>query len=230
MTPTLGAAFLLGLTASGHCVLMCGPLVAAVQPREWKGAALMHVTRLSVYAAIGAATGAAGAAISSLGASRWLAWVVAATLLTQAVISWRGTTGTSPIGRAAGRVVSSLGQRVQARGAWAPVTWGLINGLLPCGMVYGAATLAVGLASPLAGAAAMTAFGFGTVPVLMLVARPASALLRTLAARRPWLAPAVLVVLAVLIGMRGLPAAAPGTSADPHAAHMHHTQASNPQR
>jgi sulfite exporter TauE/SafE len=230
MIPTLGAAFLLGLTASGHCVLMCGPIVAAVQPRDWRGAALMHGTRISVYAAIGAATGAAGAAISGLGAGRWLAWLVAATLLAQAVISWRGTTGTSPVGRAAGRLVSSLGQRVQARGIWAPVTWGLINGLLPCGMVYGAATLAVGLASPVSGAAAMAAFGLGTVPVLMLVARPASALLRTLVARRPWLAPAVLVILALIIGMRGMPSPGSATSADPHAAHMHHAQASNPQR
>lgn len=230
MIPTLGAAFLLGLTASGHCVLMCGPLVAAVQPRDWRGAALMHGTRISVYAAIGAATGAAGAAISGLGAGRWLAWLVAATLLAQAVISWRGTTGTSPVGRAAGRLVSSLGQRVQARGIWAPVTWGLINGLLPCGMLYGAATLAVGLASPVSGAAAMAAFGLGTVPVLMLVARPASALLRTLAARRPWLAPAVLVILALIIGMRGMPSPGSAASADPHAAHMHHAQASNPQR
>lgn len=227
MIPVLGAAFVLGLSASGHCILMCGPLVAAVQPREWRGALLMHVVRIGVYAGIGALTGAAGAVISGLGAGRWLAWVVAAALLTQAVISWRGHTGRGPVGRAAGRLVSGLSRRLQARPAWAPVTWGLINGLLPCGMVYSAATLAVGLASPAAGAAAMAAFGAGTIPVLIVAARPASRLLQSVAARRPWLAPAMLVILAVLIGLRGLPRT-PGAAG---AAESHlHVHDSTPQR
>jgi uncharacterized protein len=219
MIPVLGAAFVLGLSASGHCVLMCGPLVAAVQPREWSRAVLMHVTRITVYAGIGAVTGAAGALVTGLGASRWLAWIVAATLIAQAVVSWRGVTGRGPIGRVAGHAVSALGRRLRTSSYWAPVVWGLINGLLPCGMVYSAATLGVGLASPTAGAAAMAAFGLGTIPVLLLVARPASQVLRAMATRRPWLAPAMLVILAVLIGLRGLPRA--GTTADATASHHH---------
>lgn len=227
MIPVLGAAFVLGLSASGHCLLMCGPLVAAVQPRDWPRAALMHATRIAVYACIGAMTGAAGAVISGLGAGRWLAWIVAATLLTQAVVSLRGTTGRSLVGRAAGRLVSSLSTRLQARPALAPITWGLVNGLLPCGMVYSAATLAVGLSSPATGALAMAAFGAGTVPVLLFAARPASQLLRTLATTRPWLAPAMLIILAVLIGLRGLPhtttTAAAGSRAAGSQAHVHST-------
>lgn len=219
MIPVLGAAFVLGLSAGGHCVLMCGPLVAAVQPREWSRAVLMHATRITVYAAIGAVTGAAGAVVSGLGASRWMAWIVAATLVAQAIVSWRGATGRGPIGRAAGRIVSTLSRRLRAKSDCAPVVWGLINGLLPCGMVYSAATLAVGLASPGAGAAAMAAFGLGTIPVLLFVARPASRIVRTMAARRPWLAPAMLVILAVLIGLRGLPRTGGAANAD--ASHHH---------
>ena len=205
MIPLLGAAFVLGLSAGGHCVLMCGPLVAAVQPREWSRAVLMHATRITVYAAIGGITGAAGAVVSGLGASRWLAWIVAAALIVQAVVSWRGMTGRGPIGRVTGRAVSVLSRRLRAQAGWAPVAWGLINGLLPCGMVYSAATLSVGLAAPVAGAAAMAAFGLGTMPVLLVIARPASQVLRTITTRRPWLAPAMLVILAILMGLRGLP-------------------------
>jgi len=214
MIPVLGAAFVLGLSASGHCVLMCGPLVAAVQPRAWSRAVLMHATRITVYAGIGAVTGAAGAAVSGLGASRWLAWIVAAALVAQAFVSWRGVTGRGPVGLAAGRVVSALSRRLRTQSDWAPVMWGLINGLLPCGMVYSAATLSVGLASPGVGAAAMAAFGLGTIPVLLVVARPASRALRTITTRRPWLAPAMLVILAVLIGLRGLPRVGDMTNAN----------------
>lgn len=198
-----GAAFLLGLTGSTHCVLMCGPLVSAVQPRHWTGVLIMHTSRLAVYALIGAATGAAGAAITNLGAGRYLAWIVAATLIVQAVASWQGRTGRGPVGRSAGRVISSLGARLRVRTRWSPVLWGVVNGLLPCGMVYSAATLSAGLATPLAGAAAMTAFGLGTVPALVLISRPLSAVVSVFAEKRPWLVPAVLVVLAALVATRG---------------------------
>lgn len=219
MSPILGAAFVLGLSAAGHCLLMCGPLVAAVQPRDWSRAVVMHLARITVYAGIGAVAGAAGGVVHNLGAGRWLAWMVAATLFLQALAAWRGMTGRGVVSRTAGRAVAALSCRLRVHTRWTPVAWGLINGLLPCGMVYSAATLAAGLASPAAGAATMAAFGAGTLPVLLLVATPASHALRTLSASRPWLVPVMLVVLAVLMGLRGLPGDghAPSAHASQHA-------------
>ena len=49
------------------------------------------------------------------------------------------------------------------------VVAGLANGLLPCGLVYAALSIPVVMADPAAGAAAMVAFGMGTVPALAAV-------------------------------------------------------------
>ena len=48
--------------------------------------------------------------------------------------------------------------------------FGMINGLLPCGLVYGALAYSAALASPETSALFMMAFGLGTIPALILVA------------------------------------------------------------
>lgn len=233
MTSSLAATFLLGLAGSAHCLVMCGPLVAAVQPKDAMGVLKMHGARLTVYATIGALVGAAGSTASGAGVGRWVAFAAAAALVAQAWVAWRGRTGRSVLGRSTTTLVTRLSAALRERGWLGPTTWGVINGLLPCGMVYGAATAAAGLATPAAGALAMLAFGLGTVPALVLVGAPVAVARQWVTRRAPWLTPAVLVLLAVLLTMRGLQSSpAPdgvAASAD-HSHHAHMGQASNPQR
>ena len=56
------------------------------------------------------------------------------------------------------------------RGAAARFAFGVVNGFLPCGLVYAALGVPVALAAPLAGALAMLAFGAGTLPMLSVAA------------------------------------------------------------
>lgn len=51
-------------------------------------------------------------------------------------------------------------------GAAFPFLLGLPIGLLPCGLLYPMYAAAAGTGSPLGGAALLTAFGLGTVPLL----------------------------------------------------------------
>jgi len=48
--------------------------------------------------------------------------------------------------------------------------FGVVNGLLPCGLVYAALAVSVAVGHPAWGALAMVAFGFGTVPTLSVIA------------------------------------------------------------
>ncbi len=54
------------------------------------------------------------------------------------------------------------------------LTWfnriGVVNGLLPCSLVYAALAVSVAVGHPVWGALAMVAFGFGTVPTLSVIA------------------------------------------------------------
>ena len=48
--------------------------------------------------------------------------------------------------------------------------FGVVNGLLPCGLVYAALAVPVAVGHPAWGALAMVAFGIGTVPTLSVIA------------------------------------------------------------
>jgi len=208
-------ALALGLAGSVHCAAMCGPLVALMQPRGWRGAAAYHGGRIVIYAALGAAAGVVGQGLANFGVGRGVAFVAAAMLLGQALALSRRPDGGTRASRRITAWVGHISAWLRARRARAPFVFGVVNGLLPCGLVYAALTASVGIAGPLESALTMTAFGVGTTPLLIIAARSAGALARRfpIAARR--LAPAALVVLALLLIGRGLMTSA-AVLAHPH--------------
>lgn len=191
---------LLGVAGSAHCMVMCGPFAAAAAPRGSR-AAVHHASRVAVYAALGAASGLLGSVVKDAGAGRALAVIAALTLVAQASLRWRTAV---PV-RMGARITSALQAMRRAslrHPAVAGVGVGIVNGLLPCGLVYAALVASAGLAGPLEGAVFMTAFGAGTTPAVMIAARLAGIVV----ARRPALkklAPAALVLVAILVAVRG---------------------------
>jgi len=178
-------------------VMMCGPFAAACA-RPAAGLAAWHAGRLLSYAALGAAAGAAGAILPGP------AWVPALLAVVFLVV-----------------FAAVLAGLREGRGPASRLGFGLVNGLIPCGLVYSALSIPVALAHPLPGAAAMLAFGAGTLPAVSIAAAglrrftPAS-----LAARRV-LAAFVLAAGLWSIGMRtgwwgSHQPAAPATGYHPH--------------
>jgi uncharacterized protein len=80
---------------------------------------------------------------------------------------------------------------------------GMLNGLLPCGLVYVAAAVASATFSPISGSVYMAVFGLGTLPVLLLVGAFGG---RVSILRRcgPRLVPVSLALVATLLVFRGL--------------------------
>jgi uncharacterized protein len=183
------ALFLTGLVGGlAHCGPMCGPFVLAQTAGMPSAAPVLgrlaggllvpyHLGRLTTYTGLGAFAAAVGAAAAALAPLRL---GVAALLLAAALLF---------AAQAAARLLPSLSRRwseVMAE-RWAgrlarlsrpllgeptpPARFalGLVLGLLPCGFLYGALAAAAATQSTPAGAAAMAAFGLGTVPSLMLV-------------------------------------------------------------
>lgn len=173
LMPLFGAAALAGLAGSPHCVGMCGGFVTASGggPRQ----AAWHLGRASTYAVLGGALGSLGWALPW----PWLGHALAAVMLVFFA------------GRLAG-LIPELGPKLPFLSRWGGFwarqsglggryAFGLVTGLLPCGLVYAALALAVGGGSPGAGALAMLAFAAGTTPLLA----GASAGLRALTRRFP---------------------------------------------
>lgn len=186
LAAVLLGAFLTGLAGSPHCLVMCGAFAAACSRRP-AGLAAWHVGRLVSYAALGAAAGLVGAAIPGpplLGAA-----VGAALLLWFAA----ALAGLAPEPRVVLPGFARAGRLLEeGRGPAARLAFGIVNGFLPCGLVYSALALSVAVGHPAGGALAMLAFGAGTVPALSIAAASLHRITgRSLAGRR-WLAAAVL--------------------------------------
>jgi uncharacterized protein len=222
----LFAAFALGLFGSLHCVGMCGPLALALprgagaRGRFVAGRALYQLGRVTTYTLLGAAFGLVGGAARLAGAQQALSVGLGAALLLYLLLPKRVTERVASRGIAAGalaRLKSAIAPLIRSHRYAAQFGVGLLNGLLPCGMVYVA--LAGALAAPTVAesAAFMTLFGLGTLPAMMAVSLAPGFVSAGARASLRHLTPAVTAVVAVLLIVRGLALGVPYLSPHPPA-------------
>jgi hypothetical protein len=211
---TLVSAFLVGLLGSTHCFGMCGGIVAALslggasatRGHSLPFALLYNTGRIASYALAGALAGGLGAQLLDL-VDRSTARLVSASVAALFMIllglyvggSWSLLATLERWGGALWRRVEPLGRRLlPLRRPWQALVAGLVWGWLPCGMVYSVLAWALASHGAAQGAALMTAFGLGTLPMLLALGTFAdrlNALARHLAARR--LAGALLVAFGI---------------------------------
>ncbi len=169
-------AFVLGLTSSLHCVGMCGPIALALPVHRRSGAGkalgivLYNLGRISVYALLGALIGSIGFAASLGQWQNWLSVLAGGLMLAGAIGSlkwWENL----PFQGIASRGTSFVYRNIQSRlskGSFGSLTvMGMLNGLIPCGMVYLALASALALPDAASGAAYMALFGSGTLPAML---------------------------------------------------------------
>lgn len=112
------------------------------------------------------------------------------------------------------RVKGWLGWSLRRRTMASLCVLGMVNGLLPCGLVYGAAALAATASGAWAGMGAMALFGMGTVPVMLGLGLGGHALPTAWRLRLSALTPVSLGVVGVLMVLRGLALGIPYLSPD----------------
>lgn len=168
------SALLFGLLGSLHCIGMCGP-IAFMLPvdRIHRGkmafqVGLYHIGRLLSYGIIGLLFGFLGKGLYLFGLQQKLSIVVGAVMIL--IVLWPRKQmvlpGTRPVFRLISTLKSALGKQLRKRTPDTFLTLGLLNGLLPCGLVYMALLGAMATGSPAMGALYMLVFGLGTVPLM----------------------------------------------------------------
>lgn len=223
MNAMLAGALVLGAAGSAHCIGMCGPIALAVpSPRiGWRSrlmsAILLNTGRLTTYALIGFAFGTFGRGAQLAGLQQWVSILAGGVLLASVIIPgllerW------NPTGRAAllvGRLRGKLARNLARTAPEALFLTGALNGLLPCGLVYGAALGATAMGTPQEGALFMAFFGLGTWPALVglrmsgqMVGTKTRALLRKAS-------PIIISGMAMLLILRGLELGIPMVSPPP---------------
>jgi len=205
-------AILLGLVGSLHCVGMCGPIALALPLQHHStrsrlsGITQYNLGKALTYALLGAISGIAGSTVRWAGGQQTLS-IVAGTLILLALIG--GLVGKkfpmpAFLNKPFGKVREQLGKLFKQKRAGALLMIGLLNGLLPCGLVYAALAGAAATGSAVNGALFMFAFGVGTIPALFTLSYAGAHLSNTFRQRLRRLVPVFVGVMAVLLIVRGL--------------------------
>ena len=166
-------AFLLGFLGSFHCLGMCGPIALAVSAKDnapfLRNKIIYNLGRTLTYSLLGAVIGMIGFSLALAGIQQWISIIMGVLILLMAFFykrSERIITQSGLFG-AVYKLKSSLGYFLKKGGSPAFFASGLLNGLLPCGMVYIALIASLALQSPMLGAVYMFFFGLGTIPMLI---------------------------------------------------------------
>jgi sulfite exporter TauE/SafE len=205
----LWTAFLLGLVGSLHCVGMCGPLALALPVNNpifaqfLGGRLLYNLGRITTYAALGGLFGLLGKSFIVMGVQRWVSLSVGIVILVSLILSPRFRSGVQPA-KFINLIKSPFLKLMRHRGLGALFGIGLLNGLLPCGLVYAACAAAMTSDTLLHGAEYMIAFGLGTIPMMLAITLMGQRLQFILRFKLQRLIPISLAIIGALLVLRGM--------------------------
>lgn len=217
-----GMILLAGFVGSLHCLGMCSPLVLTYALNLPAGPADTHVRvvlphlryhsgRILVYGALGALSAVAGEALGRIAAFTGLqggALLVGGTLMVafgSGMLGLRGP-GSRTISRPPlfwGWLKVRIERLLGTSGTWAQVRLGMLNGLVPCGLVYGMLGRSAAASNPFQGALVMLVFGLGTAPALVTIGTLSRQVSRRWRERGDRLAATFILMLGILLLLRG---------------------------
>lgn len=212
------AGSVLGLAGSLHCVGMCGPIILALPFNEttwlsrFTSNAVYFLGKALTYAVLGLFIGLMGTAIFpkqwqqaiSIGSG---VFILAMTWLPKMVNS----SSTSKFQK---KVISGIAIWMRKKGYAAQFIVGLLNGFLPCGMVYMALAASLTAGGALKSSFFMFVFGLGTAPLLFIIGISKKAMSLKFRKAFNTSLPYVTTVLAILFILRGLSLGIPMLSPD----------------
>ncbi|SNB30933.1 conserved membrane hypothetical protein [Flavobacterium psychrophilum] len=174
----LYTAFIFGLISSLHCIGMCGP-IAMMLPVDRDNPAkkitqiiTYHLGRLSAYGTIGLIFGMLGKGFFLAGFQQDLSIFIGFSMILIILIPeklFMKYNFSKPIFILISKIKSTLGSQFRNKSYKSLFTIGLLNGFLPCGMVYVALFGAIAMQSAGFGVLYMILFGLGTVPMMSSV-------------------------------------------------------------
>lgn len=169
-------AFLMGLFGSLHCAVMCGPMMLAMPLgkenffRSGFQYVLYQSGRIAMYTVLGLLVGALGSSIRLVSDQKMLSILIGSMLISFTALQFNTAYKNrfskfqswvlSPLSRLMGKVLN-----LQLWGLFA----GMLNGIIPCGMVYLALATALNTGNIKSGGTFMFLFGLGTAPLMLII-------------------------------------------------------------
>ncbi|TDE18722.1 sulfite exporter TauE/SafE family protein [Dyadobacter psychrotolerans] len=203
----------MGLMSSFHCIGMCGPIALALpiqKGNRWQqlaGLLLYNSGRALTYAFLGLLIGSVSSSLAWIGYLRYLSVFAGIIMLSYVFwpafldkyfhvpMFWQKTIQS---------VRTKMGAMLRSRTIHGWLFLGILNGLLPCGMVYLALISSVATGSMAGSGIYMLLFGIGTLPMMMMVGFFKQWLTPALRSRMRKITPIVLTAAGIWLVARGV--------------------------
>jgi len=217
-------ALIFGLVSSLHCIGMCGP-IAVMLPLDRQNPARKtlqllsyHTGRLTAYGFLGSLFGIFGQGLYLAGMQQRLSVVIGAFIIAIVVVpalAAKFSQMPKPVASVLNYFKMQLGSRLRDKTPAGLFTLGILNGFLPCGLVYAALFGALAMQNVITGAVYMILFGLGTIPMMAGVSLLAVKISNPVRQKMLTLVPVTATVLGVLFILRGfglgIPYVSPGS-------------------
>jgi sulfite exporter TauE/SafE len=212
------AAFITGLLGGfGHCIGMCGPIVASYTLSDISSSASIrrlfthifyNTGRITTYMFIGALMGLTGSFVNTAGeisGIQNMVAIIAGLIMIVMGLSISGVIGNMSWLESHNSLLMRAGKELlHEKSIWRYYPLGAIFGFLPCGLSYTAFMAAAGTGSLLSGMLLMLCFGLGTFPALILFGMAASYISIKLRGLMYRTAGIVVVVMGVYFLLKGV--------------------------
>lgn len=201
--------FLLGLAGSFHCMTMCGPISMALPLNRQsngtliRGILLNNFGRIITYSLLGFIFGTIG---FSLGIFRFFQVGSILFGLVLIVLAWRRKWinklefRNKTLNQWTSRTMGSL---LRKKGRFTLFFIGLLNGLLPCGMIFLGLASSLLASNPWETALGMSFFGLGTLPGMVGTAYFAQKMGQSFRGKLTSAYPYLLTLIGILVILRG---------------------------
>lgn len=209
----LYSAFIFGLISSFHCIGMCGPIAMMLPVDKQIGVkkatqvTVYHLGRLFAYGTIGLFFGLLGKGFFLAGIQQKISIVIGVIMIIVVLTPERifaQYNFSKPVYKIISKIKTNLGKHFRSKSYKSLFIIGVLNGFLPCGMVYVALFGAIAMQSAELGVLYMILFGLGTVPLMTSVVYFNSFISQSTRNKFQKAIPYVAVIIGVLFILRGL--------------------------
>jgi sulfite exporter TauE/SafE len=171
------------LGSVGHCIGMCGGIVVAYtstkidQKSSYVQQTVSHLAynfgRVTTYAVLGAVFGYVGSVLAFTPTAKGILFLITGLLMLFAGLSLLGNlkflnSAEWSVSKYAW-YQKSFRALISSKSYLSFYLLGMLNGIIPCGLVYSLAIFAASTATPQGGALVMATFGLATIPALFFL-------------------------------------------------------------
>jgi sulfite exporter TauE/SafE len=168
------AAISLGFLGSFHCIGMCGPIALAIPVQRTSRLSIVlsiftyNSGRLITYSIMGLLFGLAGQGFALAGWQNMLSIILGVSILVFLFFPAKiNVSAGKPVMNLMVGVKNNIGRLFKSPTKKSLLVIGMLNGLLPCGLVYLGIAGSIATGSAWKGALFMAGFGLGTFPAMM---------------------------------------------------------------